>query len=421
MTAGDGGRADRAAFLARVASHGRVAGSALFLVNGALIANVLPRLPLIKDTLGLTNAEVGAAVAAMPVGGLLAGGFAGVLIHRFGSGRLGAASGVLSGLLLVGLALAPSWAALAGVFLVLGALDAVMDAAQNAHSVEVQRLYTRSVLHGFHGWWSAGTMIGGIAAALAAAAAVPVVVHFAVAGAAIVVASLLTSRWILPPPSALPEIVPAPGDPDEAEEIHVRNLPRLLWILLPISIVGILGVMLEDSASTWSSLYLVNVLGMSAGLGAAGFVLYTVAMTAGRLTNDRWIDRFGDIGVSRAGGVFAATGLGVVALSGPLEVAPLAYLGFFLVGVGASSQFPVMVTAAGLQTQIPPGHAIALVSWMARVGLMVAPAAVGVAADAFGLSAAFLIPMTAAIVVTAFVPRLVPMLKGRRGHTTAPL
>lgn len=57
----------------RDARRARVAVSALFLVNGALMANVLPRLPAIKSELDLTNAALGTAVAAMPVGGLLAG------------------------------------------------------------------------------------------------------------------------------------------------------------------------------------------------------------------------------------------------------------------------------------------------------------------------------------------------------------
>ena len=40
------------------ARRARLAVSALFLVNGALIANVLPRLPVIKASLGLSNAEL---------------------------------------------------------------------------------------------------------------------------------------------------------------------------------------------------------------------------------------------------------------------------------------------------------------------------------------------------------------------------
>ncbi|MHB8893335.1 MAG: MFS transporter, partial [Candidatus Limnocylindrales bacterium] len=364
----------------------RIAVSALFLVNGALIANVVPRLPSIKASLDLSNAELGAAIAAMPVGGLLAGGLAGVLIHRIGSGRLTVATGVVSALLLGGLGLAPSWVTLAGVFLVLGVLDATMDASMNAHGLGVERRYGRSILHGFHGWWSAGTMAGGALGAVAAGALLPVPLHLALAGAALVVVTLLASRGLLPNRDADAPAADAAGV--ETDQIHLRNAPRLLRILGPLALLGILGVMLEDAASTWSAVYLVDTLGLGAGIAAAAYVLYTAAMTVGRLTNDRWVDRWGDVLVARSGALIAVAGLVAVTAAGLLQVAALAYVGFAVVGIGASSMFPVMVAAAGSRPGIPSAHGVALVSWLARIGFVLAPTLVGIAADAVGLAIA---------------------------------
>ena len=49
----------------RQARAARLAISTVFLVNGAIGATILPRLPAIKDGLGLSNGELGAAVAAI--------------------------------------------------------------------------------------------------------------------------------------------------------------------------------------------------------------------------------------------------------------------------------------------------------------------------------------------------------------------
>ena len=380
----------------------RVGVSLLFLVNGALVANVLPRLPAIKAGLDLSNAELGAAIAAMPIGGLLAGGFAGVLIHRFGSGRLAVSVGTVYGLLLVLVGLAPTWLALAGSFLVLGALDATMDAAENAHGIAVQRRYGRSILHSFHGWWSAGTMLGGAMGAIAAAAGIPIAVDLAVAGVGLAIVALGSSVLLLPDREA---DAPEPSD-QPVERIHLRNAPRLLRLLGPIALLGLLGVMLEDAAQTWSTVYLVDVLGLAAGIAAVAFVLYTGAMTVGRLTNDRWVDRWGDARIGRWGAALAAVGLGLVALAGPTGVAWIAFVGFIGVGVGASSMFPLMVDAAGSRPDIPAAHAVAIVSWMARAGFVIAPTLMGLAADAFGLSVAFLIPLSAALLVVVLAPTL---------------
>lgn len=384
------------------ARRARLAVSALFLVNGALIANVLPRLPVIKADLGLSNAELGAAVAAMPIGGLIAGGFAGWLIHRIGSGRLTVATGIVFCALLAWLGLAPSWPVLAAGFLVLGTLDATMDAAQNAHGVVVQRRYGRSILHSFHGWWSAGTLVGGAAGALAAAAAVPVPLHLALAGIVLAGITLTASRGLLPGR----DVDVVEHDDTVAEHVHLRNGVRLLRLLGPLALLGLLGVMLEDAAQTWSTVYLHEVLGLGAGLAAVAFVLYTAAMTVGRLTNDRWVDRWGGTVVARGGALVAATGLGLVMAADPTGVPPLAYAGFVLVGLGAASMFPIMVDRAARVPGVPPAHGIALVSWLARVGFVIAPALVGIAADAYGLAVAFLIPLAAAIAVAVLASML---------------
>lgn len=387
-----------------------MAVSALFLVNGALVANVLPRLPLIKATLGLSNAELGAAIAAMPIGGLIAGGLAGLLITRFGSARVTVLTGLVYGLLLVSVGLAPSWPLLAASFLVLGALDAVMDAAQNAHGIVVQQRYGRSILQSFHGWWSAGTLVGGATGALAAAASVPIPVHLALAGLALAAVSVGSSGLLLPG-----------RDVDRAAEteagelpLRVRDLPWILRLLGPLALLGLLGVMLEDAAATWSSVYLVDVLRTSAGIAALSFVTYTAAMTAGRLTNDRWVDRWGATTVARSGGLIAAGGLALVILAGGAAVPLLAFVGFVGVGIGASSMFPVMIVAAGSRPGLPAAHGVALVSWLARAGLVVAPALVGATADVVGLAAAFVIPLVAGVLTAMFAPSLLATRRASR-------
>src|ERR1700737_5551798 len=65
----------------------RLAVAALFLTNGALFANLLPRYPEIKVDLGLSNSVYGVAVASFSAGALLTGPLAASLIRRFRSSR----------------------------------------------------------------------------------------------------------------------------------------------------------------------------------------------------------------------------------------------------------------------------------------------------------------------------------------------
>ena len=380
------------------ATRARVAVSVLFLVNGAFLASVLPRLPALKAGLGLTNAELGSAIAAMPLGGLLAGGLAGLLIARLGSGRLAVACAIPFGALLGPIGLAPGWLALAATFLVLGMLDAVMDAAENAHGLAVERRYGRSILQGFHGWWSAGTLVGAATGTLAAALHVPIALHLALAGALLAGAAIVASRWLLPHGDA-------DRIPDETP-IAARDVPRIVRVLAPVALVGVLGVMLEDAAQTWSAVYLADVLDTGPGIAGVAFVCYTVAMTLGRLSNDRWVDGHGTARVARVGAFVAAAGVALVVVGGAGPGLVAAVPGFVLVGLGAAPLFPVMVTAAAARPGVPTGHAVALVSWIARVGFVVAPLLVGAAADAAGLAAAFGVPLLAALAAAVLAPAL---------------
>lgn len=370
----------------------------LFFAHGAMAAAILPRLPAIRDSLGLTNAELGTAIAALPIGGLVAGGFAGVLIARVGSGRLAIAAGLAATVALASIGLASSWAMLAALYLVLGMFDATMDAAMNANSIGVQRVYGRSILQGFHGLWSIGGMTAGALGAIAAGLAIPVAPYLAAVGFALAASLLVASRFVLP--ARLADAHPE-TDGVADEPVSPRHAGRLLRVLGPIAMLGILCIIVQSAAAIWSAVYLTDVVGLSAGIAGIGFVVYITAMAAGRLTNDRWIDRIGGTNLVRVGAVIAGAGVAAAILASPTGIPLLAYLGFAAIGYGTSSMFPVMIMAAGSRPGIPTGHGVAIVSWLVRLGLVFAPAVVGIAADNAGLAAAFLIPLAAALAVIA--------------------
>lgn len=374
--------------------------SALFLANGALIANVVPRFPTIKSDLALSNAGLGSAIAAGAVGGMAAGLAAGLLIARLGSGRLTVIAGLVysAGLTLVGIA--PGWAALAGTLLLLGGLDSVMDVAMNAHALRVQSAYGRSVLNGFHAWWSIGALLGGATGSIAAALGVPVAAHLAVVG--VVVAGLVafSARSLLPgpDPGAHPSAHPSahPPAPPAARPAGRpgRRSPAatVLLLMAPLLAVALLAGVVEDAPASWSAVYLREVVGSSAGVAGLGFTAFAAAMAAARLASDRAVDRFGYRRVVRAGGLAAGSGaLLAVALPTPMTV----IAGFALVGVGSAPVVPALFHAGGTWPGVRPGDGVAVVSWVLRTGFLVAPPVVGLVADAAGLRYGLLLPVLA--------------------------
>ena len=398
------------------ARRARAGVDVLFLLNAVAYANVVPRLPALRDDLGLSNTALGAAIAAMPAGALVCGLAAGPIVARHSSARTGRAAGAALGVAVALLAAAPSWAALALAFVALGAADAVMDVAMNTHGLRVQRLYPRSIITSFHALWSVGAVAGGVAGSAVAGGDVALEVHLAVVGGVVALAALATGRLLLPggddapgAPAGLPGEAPAVA-PAASTWQGLRG-PGLRTLGLLALIVVVSGA-IEDSPGSWGAALLRDELGTSAAFGGAVYVVFQAAMTAGRLVGDRALDRWGPVRVVRAGTLAggAAVGLGLASGQAWATVA-----GFGVAGLGAATLFPVVYQAAGELPGVRTGHGVAFMAWVGRAGFLVTPPLVGALGDATSLRAALAVVPVACLVAAASAGALAP--QPRRGSS----
>jgi fucose permease len=149
----------------------------------------------------------------------------------------------------------------------------------------------------------------------------------------------------------------------------------------------------------WSGLYLHDYLETSGGFAALGFALFSVAMLVGRFRGDRAVNRFGPAGVVRAGGAFAALGLGIaVAINQPWSM----LFGFGAVGLGLSIAYPLVFSAAGNHPTLPPGPAVASVASMGYGGFLAGPPLLGWLAEFTSLRLVVVIVVGLCVLVAAF-------------------
>lgn len=362
----------------RPARQARVAVAAVFLTNGALFANIVPRYPQLKDELAMTNVVLGTVIAAMPLGALVAGLLASAAIRRFRSSRVATFGIVLYAAATMLVAVAPAWVALAAVMFVLGALDAMIDVAQNAHGLRVQRAYGRSIVNAFHGLWSIGAVLGGLMGSAAAGLRVPLAVHLGISAVLFSAVALVALRFMLPGPEDTERADPPP----ESHPGATRTLrSTALRMLAALGVLAICGALAEDAGASWGALYLTDLNATAATAGLA-FVALQTAMTIGRLTGDRAVDRFGQRAVVRTGGLLAAVGMGA-ALAFPSVATSLA--GFALAGFGVATLIPAAMHSADELPGLPDGLGLTVVSWLLRVGFLASPPLVGLIADLVSL------------------------------------
>ncbi|KQQ66825.1 MFS transporter [Microbacterium sp. Leaf320] len=379
----------------RASRRARIAVSALFLTNGALFANILPRYPEIKAALDLDNVGYGLAIAAYPAGAIAAGLLAAVLIRRFGSARIAVIGTIATGLGLLAAALAPSGILFAVALLLGGAADAITDVAQNAHGLRVQRRYGRSIINSFHAIWSIGAVLGGGMAAAAIALQLPLGVHLGIS-TTVFAAVAFTALWFCLPGRDEEADAEATAEPVELQTAVRRGVsPRTVMVVIALTLIAMAGAVAEDAGNSWATLYLSESLGAAAAIAPLGFIALVGAQFIGRMLGDGMTDRFGQRAVARVGGLIAAGGM-TLALIFPSVPGTIA--GFAAVGFGIATLIPAAMHAADELPGLKPGVGLTIVSWLLRLGFLLSPPFVGFIADNESLRAGLIVAPASALV-----------------------
>jgi MFS family permease len=368
----------------------RVAIGGYFFILGTAFAVWGARLPAVKESLHLSDGQLGLALFAMPAGSVLTLPVSGRVADRFGLVRVLRLAGALNPAALVLLGLAPDLGVLMAALAVYGALFGLLDVSMNACAARLELGYGRPIMSSLHAGYSiaglVGAGIGGVTAWLGASP----LTAFAVTAAALIALSLL-----LGPRVKLPEVEPAAEHPDAPPPRAGRQLAAVIWILGLLALCGQVG---EGSAGDWSAVYLHVNLGTTPGLAAAALAAFSVTMAAGRLVGDRLAARFGPVRLVRVSGLVAGLGLAAGLLAGSPAAA---IAGFALLGAGLAAIFPQIVTVAAALDPARAGRNIGRIAAVAYSGLLTGPVAIGAIASGTGLRNALLIPAALALVTAA--------------------
>ncbi|MCC7007911.1 MAG: MFS transporter [Acidobacteria bacterium] len=375
-----------------------------FLVAGFGLSCWAPLVPFAKDRLAVDDRVLGALLLCLGIGSVLAMLVTGVLSARLGSRPIIVVSGFGLAAMLPVLALAATPLTLAAALLLFGAALGSLDVAMNIHAVDVERDAPRPLMSGFHALFSIGGFAG--------AAVITILLSFGTG--AVESAAAASVLMVLAMAAARPRLLRATGTAGDAP-LFVR--PRGIVLLL----AGLAAVtfLVEGALLDWSALLITGAGFVEVARGGVGYMLFAIAMTAGRLVGDALTARLGDGPTLLWGSGLAIAGF-VVLLAVP--VVPVALTGFVLIGLGAANIVPILFRHAGRQTSMPAGLAIAAVTTTGYAGVLVGPAAMGFVADAYGLEPAFwmlaallcVVPLSSGWIVTA------PTSRSRDGESRRP-
>ncbi|MGW0287522.1 MFS transporter [Streptomyces sp. NPDC003236] len=360
----------------------RAAITAFFALDGFVFAGWVVRIPDIKEQTHASAGALGLALLGVSAGAVLTMTLTGRFCRRFGSRPV---TVVCMTVLALSVALPPlthSPLTLGAVLLLFGAAYGGVNVAFNSAAVDLVAALRRPIMPSFHAAFSLGGMIGAGLGGLVAGTLSPTwhllgITLLGLLVTAVAGPTLLRHEAPVPPERGNPERGnPQPGNGARRPDGRTRVAVVVFGLIALCTAYG------EGAMADWGALHLQQDLTASAGTAAAGYSLFALAMTIGRLTGTALLERLGRARTVIAGGATAAAGMLLGSLAPSVWAA---LLGFAVTGLGLANLFPVAVERAGALAG-PSGVAVA--STLGYGGMLLGPPAIGFMADWFSLPAA---------------------------------
>jgi MFS family permease len=374
----------------------------IFAVCGVMCSLWSTSLPTINSRLHLGETRLGLVLLLTGGGAVAVMPLTGRLCDRLGSRAVLRVGAPLSGLTLIGPAVAGGFPALLVLAFVLGAGIGSLDVAMNAHAIVVEQRYGRPIMSAFHGFWSVGGVLG--------SGVIAVGLHFSASDPAMMIGGAIASAALLvvPGPLLLPgaargrpaaQPTQAGGPPATA---RTRGGPGVVLLL---GVIAAAGFICEGAAYNWAPLHAIRELHATPATAALAYTVFAITLMAGRLTGDWMRRRIGPVrSMGWAGGI-AVGGYLLVALAPSLHPGGLAcdYGGWAVIALGLATVVPAVFSAVGAR-DAGVGTALSWVAVCAYGGELAGPAVIGPLAGATSLRIAMLVPGGLALVIAGLGP-----------------
>ena len=342
----------------------------------------------VKRALALSDGALGAALTLGALGSLPAMWLGGRAADRWGARAVIVIAGtaLAAGLVAVSV-LQQAWL-LAPILFVYFAGFGAYDVGINTAAIRLEQMGGRLFLPYAHAAFSLGSVLGAVSAGVLLVGQVPF--RGILVGLAAVMAGLVLVVGARPQG--------APGPVPVAARAPNQSMGSLfaLAALWPIALIATATGLAEGTLENWTGIYLRTYLTLPVVLGAAGVVVFHLAMLTGRLAAGRLLARVSRRTFIGAAGLLVAVG---ITLALATTQAALILAGFLLVGLALAGIIPTAFSLAGDLAPNRAGQALSTVTVIGYLGFLFGPVIIGTLADNFSLRAALGTVLVAGLVV----------------------
>ena len=361
----------------------------IFFITACYVGLWVIRIPTIKDQLLTDYVGIGYIMLSFAIGSILAMIFANSLLLKTSAKTVLTFTLIAEGCLWLPVPFIQEiWLFIIFSF-IFGMSYGAFEIACNVYASNLELREKKSMMSGFHAFWSLGVLIGSLITSLLLEWNYSFIFNI-----------LLYVIILLPISLYFVSCLEIQSN-QKTETANKKNI-FFIWpiIIVLLALISMANALTEGSVDAWGALYMrdyINVNGFKIGLATLSFNIF---MVIGRLSGD-WIrDKIGVLIFIIS--LFLITIVSLFILLN-FDNVYSSIIGFSLLGIGASSIVPIAYSLAGKIKGIDSGVGITIISIAVYGTFVGAPASLGYIANNYGINFIF------APMIIVFVILLIPI------------
>ncbi|MDC0195048.1 MFS transporter [Alphaproteobacteria bacterium] len=334
------------------------------------------RIPTIKNQLNTDYLGIGFVFTTFAIGSLLAMIVANYFIKKYSSKFLIVLAMIIQALLWLLVAFINSIEIFMILSFAFGICFGIFEVAINLQASKIEVREKKSMMSGFHVFWSLGILFGAILTSLFLQWQIAFFNNIIIYLVFLIPISFLCSINLGSDSFST--------NSDKSSIFFVW--PTLIFLLVLLSIGNAL---VEGGVDSWGALYMKDIIGVNGFNIGIATISFNISMVIGRFTGDYLRDKLGVYIFINILLFFVLIGIFVLLY---FENLFSAIIGFSILGLGISSIVPLAYSLAGKVEGIESAVGITIISISVYGIFLVAPAALGILANLYGVSFVF-VPM----------------------------
>ena len=374
--------------------------SLIFFLFGIAIMSLAPRTPDLKANLNINNGTFGSLLGSASIGSIIMLLIGGQIVHRIGSKRSLQIGSTAVAIVYIGLVHTSSPVLFLILNILAGASISIYHIATSGHSLHRQDEVGAVIVPKLHGAWAVGAMSTS-AIAFLISNSVSITTHITIL---MLVVWLLTQICIN---KLAPTFTENPTSDDDYQASSIKQFKfKINWFL---SLGFFCATVLEFTIADWATLFGKEELGMNSSVATLCYLTCLLGLVVGRYSIGWALKHQSEQFWIKTGGLVGSIGFTAMATSSLLLVDSfrnlafaLAFIGFFLAGLGCSALAPIFFSIAGRLSNGKNALAVAQLSFINAVIMFISRLILAWIVELTSITIAFVIASCAMLSLVYF-------------------